>query len=89
MASVGVRELKNRLSAFLRRAAEGERITITDRGRAVAVLGPATPDREDEAIAAMVREGLASWGGGKPRGSSRPIKVKGRSVADTILEDRR
>jgi prevent-host-death family protein len=37
---VGVRELKARLSAYLRRAAAGERLTITDRGRPVAVLGP-------------------------------------------------
>jgi prevent-host-death family protein len=88
MASVGVRELKNRLSAFLRRAADGERITITDRGRAVAVLGPAET-HEDEAIARMVREGLVSWGGGKPRGSSRPIKIKGRPLSETVLEDRR
>lgn len=88
MATVGVRELKNRLSTFLRRAADGERITVTDRGRAVAILGPADT-QEDEAIASMVREGLANWGGGKPRGSSRPVKVKGRPISDTVLEDRR
>ncbi|MGH7324149.1 MAG: type II toxin-antitoxin system Phd/YefM family antitoxin [Candidatus Rokuibacteriota bacterium] len=35
MTAVGVRELKNRLSAFLRRVTEGERIVVTDRGRPV------------------------------------------------------
>ena len=89
MASVGVRELKNRLSALVRRAAEGERITITDRGRPVAVLGPAESKREDEAIAALVREGLARWGGGTPRGSKKPVKLRGRPISDTVLEDRR
>lgn len=88
MVTVGVRELKNRLSALLRRAADGERITITDRGRPLAVLGPAEP-QEDDVVAAMVREGLASWGGGKPRGSARPVKIKGRPISETILEDRR
>ena len=88
MATVGVRELKNRLSALLRRAAEGERITITDRGRPLAILGPAEP-KEDDVVATMVREGLASWGGGKPRGSARPVKIKGRPISETILEDRR
>jgi prevent-host-death family protein len=89
MATVGVRELKNRLSAFLRRAAEGERITITDRGRAVAVLVPADTKPEDEAIAAMVRDGLAQWGGGTPRGARKPVKVRGRPISETMLEDRR
>ncbi len=37
---VGVRELKQRLSELLERAAAGEHITVTDRGRRKAVLGP-------------------------------------------------
>jgi prevent-host-death family protein len=37
---VGVRELKQRLSHYLERAARGERITVTDRGCPKAVLGP-------------------------------------------------
>jgi|SoiMethySBSTD1v2_1073268.scaffolds.fasta_scaffold210413_2 prevent-host-death family protein len=37
---VAVRELKARLSAYLKQAAAGELITVTDRGRPIAVLGP-------------------------------------------------
>jgi prevent-host-death family protein len=37
---VAVRELKAKLSAYLKRAAGGELITVTDRGRPVALLGP-------------------------------------------------
>lgn len=37
---VAIRELKASLSAYVRRAAAGELITVTDRGRPVAVLGP-------------------------------------------------
>lgn len=37
---VGVRELKQRLSEYLDRAARGERIIVTDRGRPRATLGP-------------------------------------------------
>lgn len=37
---VAVRELKAKLSAYLRRAAAGEVITVTDRGRPVAILSP-------------------------------------------------
>lgn len=37
---VAVRELKAKLSMFLARAATGEVITVTDRGRPIATLGP-------------------------------------------------
>jgi prevent-host-death family protein len=89
MASVGIRELKNRLSEYLRRVAEGERITVTDRGRPIAMLTPPETSADDETIAKLVREGMARWGGGTPRGSRRPVKLKGRPISDTVLEDRR
>lgn len=38
--SVGVRDLKQNLSAYIARAAAGERIVVTDRGRPRAVLSP-------------------------------------------------
>lgn len=37
---VGVRELKQRLSEYLDRAAQGEVIQVTDRGVPKAILGP-------------------------------------------------
>ncbi len=40
MATVGVRELRQRASELLRRVEAGERIEVTDRGRPVAVLAP-------------------------------------------------
>jgi len=44
MATVGVRELRQRASELLGRVEAGETIEITDRGRPVAVLAP-LPDR--------------------------------------------
>ena len=46
MTDVGVRELKQHLSAFLDRAAGGELIRVTDRGAPKALLGP-LPNRID------------------------------------------
>lgn len=43
MASVGVRELRQRASELLRRVEAGETIEVTDRGRPVALLTP-VPD---------------------------------------------
>ena len=40
MGAVGVRELKNRLTYYLRRATKGEEIIVTERGRPVAVTLP-------------------------------------------------
>jgi len=55
MITVGIREIKNRLSEYLRRAKAGERIIVTERGKPVAVItGPAGV--VGERIEAMVRE---------------------------------
>lgn len=37
---VGIRELRQNLSKYLRRIALGETLRVTDRGRAVAILAP-------------------------------------------------
>ena len=88
MTTVAVRELKNRLSEYLRKVKAGERVVITERGRAVAMISAAeTP--LDEGIEAMVRERTARWAGGKPRGARRPPRIKGPSVAKAVIEDRR
>jgi len=47
MASVGVRELRQRASELLRRVEGGESIEITDRGRPVAMLTPLPEDPLD------------------------------------------
>jgi prevent-host-death family protein len=88
MTTVAVRELKNRLSEYLRRVKAGERVVVTERGKAVAVIST-VQNPVDKGIEAMVREGAARWGGGKPRGAKRPPKIKGPSVADAVIEDRR
>ena len=40
MKAVGLRELKNRLSEYIRLVRSGEAILVTDRGEVVAELGP-------------------------------------------------
>lgn len=90
MATVGVRELKARLSQYLHRAGRGECIVVTHRGRPVAIIGPTARSRGMEGIDAMIRNGLARWMGGKPHGSAKPARLRhGPSVAATIIEDRR
>ena len=89
MTAVGVRELKNQLSRYLKLVRAGERLVVTERGRPVAAISPPAAGKTDRRIEAMVREGIARWGGGKPRGTHPPPRMKGPSVAAAVIEDRR
>lgn len=89
MGVVGVRELKARLSSYLKRARRGERIIVTARARPVAVLGPVSTKPELKRVERLIDAGQAMWDGGKPRGAQRPAKVKGPSMADAVIEGRR
>jgi len=88
MSNVGVRELKAQLSQCLRRVRSGERLTITDRGRAIAELVPKVSPASLDWAHAMVAAGLASWKGGKPEGMARRIKSRGKPASQMIIEDR-
>jgi prevent-host-death family protein len=46
MRTVGLKTLKNKLSEYVRLAAAGETVAITDRGRTVAEIGPPHPQAE-------------------------------------------
>jgi prevent-host-death family protein len=90
MNAVGVRDLKNRLSHHLKRVRAGMRLTVTERGKAIARLVP-VEEKDDVAwLHEMVAEGRAHWNGGKPTGSRNPPRNRGRKLAsDMVIEDRR
>jgi prevent-host-death family protein len=56
MERVGVRELRQNLSVYLRRVRRGESLEVTERGEPVAVLQP-TPSAGDP-LAALVARGI-------------------------------
>jgi len=63
MKQVGLRELKNRLSEYVRLVRAGEHVQVTDRGQVVAeLLPPAPPKGRDLAagLAELERRGLRS-----------------------------
>lgn len=51
--AVGIYEAKTRLAALLRQVATGKRFTITNRGKAVAELGPPAALKMPDARAAI------------------------------------
>jgi prevent-host-death family protein len=95
MASV--RELKAKLSRYLKRAAAGEEVTVTSRGRPIARVVPAAPQAEEQPSEAEIRRRLAAIPGiilptgPKPRRSKHPIRIRKdeKTLAEIVLEDRR
>lgn len=84
MGDVGVRELKQRLSEYLDRAERGELVTVTDRGRPKALLGP-LPGR------ARVEEGIAAGWITPASGDQLAPRRRWRartSVLEALAEDR-
>jgi len=54
--SVGIGELRQNLSLYLRRVENGERLLVTDRNRPVAELGP--PPSVGAALDRLIAEGM-------------------------------
>ena len=76
MRSIGIKALSSRLGEYVRLAAGGETVFVTDRGRVVAEIGPPRPARSpipaDAMLADAVRKGwltpALSPGSEPPRG---------------------
>jgi prevent-host-death family protein len=89
MERIGVRELRQHASRWLRRVVAGESFEVTDRGRPVALLVPVPDDEGLEALVAAGRARLAEGhlsdlGPPLPpkRGAPRPSEVLERLRAN-------
>jgi prevent-host-death family protein len=86
---VGVRDLKSRLSEYLRQVRQGKTVIITDHGRPVGRLSPV--DRPlDERIKDLQSAGMVAWNGQKLK-SIQPAAVNRgeRQVSDILVEMRK
>ena len=62
MRSVGIKVLNNRLSEYIRLAAGGETVLVTDRDRVVAEIGPPREARSPFLADALLAEAVrAGW----------------------------
>jgi prevent-host-death family protein len=75
--TVGVAELRQNLSRYLRRVEKGERLIVTDRNRPVAELGP--PPATGAALDRLIAEGRVA----RPvrRGLPRSLRMEGDPYA--------
>ena len=92
MRAIGLKILKNRLSEYVRLAASGEIVLVTDRDRVVAELGPRAeraPAVADALLADVVRHGwltppLMPGSGDPPRAPVTTLKV----LLEELAQDR-
>ena len=94
MKTVGLRELKNRLSEYVRDVRSGERVLVTDRGDVVAELTPPGPIG-DETTAPPALMALAKAGRLTPGAENAPSAyprltriLKHRRAAELLDEER-
>ncbi len=93
MGRIGSREFKNRLGRYLLAVRKGQTLLITDRGKPVAKVSPLDQDGDSRLTISDVLKKLEAEGKirlpKRPLGRFRPVKIKGKSASQTILEDRR
>ena len=81
---VGIRELKQRLSEYLNRVAQGEVIRVTDRGRPKALISPI---RDARSLERGIEEGWLTQGEDLPPRSVRRARSRKRTL-ELLREDR-
>ena len=83
---VGIRELRQNLSVYVRRIRRGERFEVTDRGRPVGLLLPLP--RKLSPLERLIAEGRAT----RPKGDLRDLRPlpgePSTAVSEALLADR-
>ena len=89
---LGLREANQQFSKAIKAVRAGQEVILTDRGRSIAVIKPLQDvDGPEAALRAMAAEGLirrAARRGPMPAARWRPVKVTGKPVSQTIIDDR-
>lgn len=85
MATVGVRELQQHASAVVRRAAAGEEVGVTDRGRLVARLVPIA----ESPLEALIANGHARPATRRIADLGEPLTATGQRSLSTLLAEQR
>ena len=93
MSTVGIKQLKNRLTQYLRRTKNGEEVVVTERGKPIALIKPIQSVERTASLearpASLATEGFVTLPTQKPLKKLRLIKISGPAISKAILEDRR
>ena len=93
LSSVGIKELKNKLTQYLRRTKNGEEVVVTERGKPIAIIQPirsgARPKSLEARLAQLAAQGRLTLPTRKPARRVPKVAVAGPPVSRTILKERR
>lgn len=89
---MGLREANQRFSKAIKAVKAGKEVVLTERGKPIAVIKPLEREEKVETtIRRLEAEGLlrpAVKRGPMPTPTWKPVRVKGKSMAETISEER-
>jgi prevent-host-death family protein len=89
---LGLREANQQFSKAIKAVRAGKEVVLTERGRPIAVIKPIKEaDSQEAALQEMADEGLItlpSRKGPMPAPRWRPLRIKGKPLSRTIIEDR-
>ena len=89
---LGLREANQHFSKAIRAVRAGKEVVLTERGHPIAVIKPIRDeDVQAATLRAMADAGLitpAARRGPMPTPTWRPVKVKGKPLSRTVIEDR-
>ncbi len=93
MSSVGIKELKNRLTTYIRLAKQGEEIVVTERGRPVVLMQALRKTKDvtslEARLARLADRGDATLPQRRSAAKIKPVRIKGKRVSRIIIEERR
>jgi prevent-host-death family protein len=85
MRTVGLKILKNKLSEYVRLAAAGETVVITDRGRTIAEIVP-PQSKPESVIARGIREGWITPAVRGPDWPPKPTPIEGYTLEQLLAD---
>jgi len=86
--TVGIRELKTRLSHYLGRVKAGATIIVTERGKPIARIVP-EGERWATRLQELMAEGMVDWSGRRLQPMTPVARLRGRTmVSELLLESR-
>lgn len=92
MNIVGIKELKNQLTQYLRRTKKGQEVIITERGKPIAVIrpteGPLPATSLEAKLTELAEENKVTLPRKKFLAKIPVIRISGPPISTTLLEER-
>ena len=89
MEKASISDLKNKLSAYLKKVVAGNPVMVLDRDRPIAILERVKPDDADDRLMRLERAGLLRRGNGESSVLPALTSIAESSVVEALIAERR